>query len=142
MKSTPLAALSSALATDDSASTARTTGTTLRMKRCNARKDSTLPSSHIGDAALVHLVEERRVLLLDDLALDLEARRQLAFIHRQVLRQDRELLDALVLRERLVDLGEIRVEQLLRFRSHHDVGVRLAVEAVLVRPLHRRFFIE
>src|SRR5829696_1768554 len=104
MNSTPFV---SARALAVSASTA---ASTIRISRL----------SHVRDAALVHLIEQRCVLLLDDLALDLEARRQLAFIDRQVLRQDRELLDALVLRERLVDLREIRIEQLLRLGRTHD----------------------
>src|SRR5690349_5254887 len=101
MNSTPFLASSACATVVENATAARTT---LRMSRVNARECPTLPSSHIGNAALVHLVEQRRVLLLDHLALHLEARRQLTCIHRQVLRQDRELLDALVLRERLVDL--------------------------------------
>src|SRR4051812_31662208 len=41
----------------------------------NARRIRTVPLSHVRDSAFVHLVEHCRVLLLDHLALDLEARR-------------------------------------------------------------------
>src|SRR5438034_9099581 len=86
---------------------------TFLMLADNAGQARTSPSSHIRDRALVHLVEHCRVLLLDDLALDLERRGQLAFIHRQVFRQHCELLDRLVLCERLVHLVEVRREHLL-----------------------------
>src|ERR1051325_7860925 len=93
------------------ASRGRTRSEAIFMSRQNAARTRSI--LHVGDRSLVHLVEQSRVLLLDDFALHLEARRQLALVDGEVFRQDRELLDRLVLRKLLVDLVEVRREQLL-----------------------------
>src|SRR6478672_2921095 len=89
----------------------------------NSRTSSarTLQLSHIGDGTFVHLIEHRLILLLDDLALHLQRRCELALVDRQIGRQDRELFDALVLREALVDLLEIRIEQALGVLGTNDL---------------------
>src|SRR5262249_6299485 len=99
-------------------------------------------SSHIGDRALVHLVEQRGVALFDHLALDLEARGQLALVDRQIPGQDRELPDGLVLGQGLVDLIEVRREQLLDLIGLHHLAVRLAAQALVSGPLHRGLLVE
>src|SRR5213079_2872904 len=73
-------------------------------KRSSVATKFRTTSRSVRDRAFVHLVEQGRVLLLDDLALHLERRRELAVVDRQILRQDRELLHRLVLRELLVHL--------------------------------------
>src|SRR3954451_4174446 len=68
------------------------------------------PSS--GGAA-VQLVEEPGVLLVDDVALDLERRGQLARLLREVVIEDRELLDLLDLRVLGVGLVELGLDELV-----------------------------
>ena len=70
-----------------------------------------------GVAYLVERVEQAGVLLVDDVALDLQRRRQLAGLLRQVVVEDHEPLDPLHLRVALVDLVEHALDQLEDLRA-------------------------
>ena len=71
-----------------------------------SRAPTQIGTSRCAGSAGVQLVEDVRVLLVDHVALDLQRRRQLAGLLREVVVEDRELLDLLDLRVLLVDVVE------------------------------------
>src|SRR5947208_16569188 len=70
------------------------------------------PAVPARSAAGVQLVEDARVLLVDDVALDLQRGRQLAGCLREVVVEDRELLDLLDLRVLCVGAVDLALDQL------------------------------
>src|ERR687890_731611 len=73
-------------------------------------------------ALRIQTVEEAGVLLVDHVALDLERRRQLAGLLREVVVEDRELLDLLDLRVVAVDVVEDRLDALVDLRVLGELG--------------------
>ena len=100
-----------------------------RRRRRRRRSCSRGQSAATRLAVRVHRLDLARVLLRDDLALDLHRRRQLAGVDAERLRQDRELLDLLDARERLVDLVDLRPGSPSGSRRAIAVGTSLRAAA-------------
>src|SRR5882724_8331917 len=90
--------------------------------------------------ALVHRVDDGAVLVDDDLALDLEAGRDLARRLGEVVREDGELLDRLVGRELRVERVDVPLQRRRELRGPDD-GRRprdVAVDGVALLSLLRQ----
>src|ERR1019366_9515079 len=83
---------------------------------------------------LVHLVNEMLEMLVDDAALHLERRRELAALDREVTRQNREAIDEHLVRLAHIPLVNGGLEERENPRLLHEVLHRQAAEAVLLRP--------
>src|SRR4051794_17315461 len=97
-----------AAATAGRSSAATSTAVVSRRTRRMGRTLFERPYESTDRTALlgVQRVEELRVLVVDHVALDLERRRELAGLLREVVVEDLELLDLLDLREVRVDVVE------------------------------------
>ena len=81
-----------------------------RLNRVRARATARAAAA-LADQPLVQRVEALGVLLVDDVALDLQRRRQLAGLLREVVVEDEEPLDLLDLRVLLVGAVELGLDQ-------------------------------
>src|SRR6266496_3834384 len=90
----------------------------------------------------VERVEAFTVVVLDDPALDLHARRQLAGFHRQVVVEHDELLDRLPAVELDVELVDVALHHVADGVRCGDLGIRLAGHAVMLRPRRERVGIQ
>ncbi|AKZ55655.1 hypothetical protein SAM23877_2606 [Streptomyces ambofaciens ATCC 23877] len=92
--------------------------------------------------ALVHLLDQVLVLPLHDRSLQLQAGGDLPVLDVEVAGQQTELLDGLPALETLVELLDVAVDHLDGHGRRDDLGVGLALQAVLLRPLHDRDLVE
>src|SRR3954464_10569965 len=85
-------------------------------------------------SARIQGVEEPGVLLVDHVALDLERRRELARLLREVVVEDAELLDLLDLGVVRVDAVDLALDELDDLRVRGQRGHRGVLDALLTRP--------
>src|SRR3954454_7256462 len=90
----------------------------------------------------VELVEERHVALVDDVALDLERRGQLAGLLREGVVEDHEALDLLDLRVLGVGAVHLGLDELAHARLARQRRHRAVLDAVLARPRHDLLLVE
>src|SRR3954453_9289462 len=101
---------------------------------CPSKTGITGAGAALSGVALVQRREVAGVLLVDDVALDLQRRGQLAGLLRQVVVEDEEALDLLDVRVLLVRTVELGLDELAHLRVPGERGRARVLDALLPRP--------